>query len=166
MRADSAVNHAGSDLTLAEHTFSSMVASVPVSFVACPTELIKCRLQHQGTYASALQRVQAWEAGGKKGPAPTLYRGPVDVLKQVYKNEAGVKGLSNGLGATLIREIPGNALMFGTCAFHFACCCVLTATLRPCLAKSMTLPSTDACAMRVAATTRCQVKVRAAFSCG
>jgi solute carrier family 25 (mitochondrial carnitine/acylcarnitine transporter), member 20/29 len=89
-----------------------MCAGAVVSLVASPTEMIKCRLQHQGTYASALQKYKAWEAGGKTGWAPTLYKGPIDVLKSVYKNEAGFRGLTNGLGSTLAREIPGNGIMF------------------------------------------------------
>ena len=105
--------HAGSPLGTSEHVFSSMCAGAVVSFVASPTELIKCRLQHQGTYASAILKHKEWEQAGKKGPAPTLYRGPIDVLRTVYTREAGLRGLSNGLGATLVREIPGNGIMFG-----------------------------------------------------
>jgi hypothetical protein len=83
-----------------------------VSFVASPTELIKCRLQHQGSYASALERTRQWQATGMKGPAPTLYKGPADVLGSIWKIEGGVRGLATGLGSTLVREVPGNGLMF------------------------------------------------------
>lgn len=47
------------------------------------------------------------------GEAAVKYGGPVDVAKQVLRSEGGVGGLFKGLGPTLAREVPGNALMFG-----------------------------------------------------
>lgn len=41
------------------------------------------------------------------------YKGPMDVVKHVMRNEGGVVGLYKGMGATLLREVPGNAAMFG-----------------------------------------------------
>lgn len=39
------------------------------------------------------------------------YRNPIHCLKLTVKEE-GVRGLTRGLGATLAREVPGNALFF------------------------------------------------------
>lgn len=40
------------------------------------------------------------------------YGGPIDVAKHVVR-EAGTRGLFKGLVPTLLREVPGNAAMFG-----------------------------------------------------
>ncbi|KAM0934147.1 putative mitochondrial carrier domain superfamily [Dioscorea sansibarensis] len=77
-------------------------AGVAVSFLACPTELIKCRLQAQSALAES-----ASSSGAVK------YGGPMDVAKHVLKAEGGLRGLFKGLVPTLAREVPGNAVMFG-----------------------------------------------------
>ena len=41
------------------------------------------------------------------------YTGPMDVARQVIKSEGGVLGLFKGLTPTLLREVPGNACLFG-----------------------------------------------------
>ena len=43
----------------------------------------------------------------------TVCRGPIDVLRTIYLHERGFRGLSTGMSATMLREIPGNACMFG-----------------------------------------------------
>ncbi|XP_077236912.1 mitochondrial carnitine/acylcarnitine carrier-like protein [Tasmannia lanceolata] len=77
-------------------------AGVAVSFLACPTELIKCRLQAQSALA---------DSGPSAGAVK--YGGPIDVVKHVLKSEGGVRGLFKGMVPTLAREVPGNALVFG-----------------------------------------------------
>ncbi|KAF2305235.1 hypothetical protein GH714_003255 [Hevea brasiliensis] len=77
-------------------------AGVAVSLLACPTELIKCRLQAQ----SAL-------AGSGPEAVAVKYGGPMDVARHVIKSEGGMRGLFKGLVPTLGREVPGNAIMFG-----------------------------------------------------
>lgn len=67
-------------------------AGFAVSWVACPTELVKCRLQSQG------------KGGG--------YSGPVDCARSVVQAR-GVGGLYKGLGATFAREMPANGIYFG-----------------------------------------------------
>jgi hypothetical protein len=89
-----------------------MCAGAVVSFLAAPTELVKCRLQHQGSYESASVRWRAWNECGRQGQPPTLYRGPWDAITRIYSHEGGLKACFNGLGATLLREVPGNGLMF------------------------------------------------------
>ena len=41
-------------------------------------------------------------------------KGPIEVGLAVIKGEGGVLGLYKGTVSTLIREVPGNAAMFGT----------------------------------------------------
>jgi solute carrier family 25 (mitochondrial carnitine/acylcarnitine transporter), member 20/29 len=77
-------------LSMAELGACGVGAGFAVSWVACPTELVKCRLQSGGAYA-----------------------GPLDCAKQVY-GARGVQGLYKGMAPTLAREMPANALYFGT----------------------------------------------------
>lgn len=79
------------ELSIPEIGLAGMGAGVAVSFVACPTELVKCRLQAQ----------------------PGVFAGAIDCTRQLVLSR-GVGGLFTGMGATLTREIPGNAFMFMT----------------------------------------------------
>lgn len=45
--------------------------------------------------------------------APAAYSGPMDVARRVIQSEGGVLGLFRGLTPTFLREVPGNACMFG-----------------------------------------------------
>lgn len=92
----------GAPLTVNQQIIAGGGAGVAVSFLACPTELIKCRLQAQS----------ALSGSGGAGVA-VMYGGPLDVAKQVLKSEGGMRGLFKGLVPTMAREIPGNAAMFG-----------------------------------------------------
>ncbi|KAF5201365.1 Mitochondrial carnitine/acylcarnitine carrier-like protein [Thalictrum thalictroides] len=92
----------GSRLTINQQVVCGAGAGVVVSFLACPTELVKCRLQAQ----SALADLSSSGRGVK-------YSGPMDVAKHVLRSEGGMKGLFKGLVPTLGREVPGNAIMFG-----------------------------------------------------
>lgn len=92
----------GAPLTVNQQIVCGAGAGVAVSFLACPTELIKCRLQAQSALASAGEAAVA-----------VKYGGPMDVAKHVLKSEGGARGLFKGLVPTMGREIPGNALMFG-----------------------------------------------------
>ncbi|KAB2626111.1 mitochondrial carnitine/acylcarnitine carrier-like protein [Pyrus ussuriensis x Pyrus communis] len=92
----------GAPLTVSQQVICGGGAGVAVSFLACPTELIKCRLQAQSALGDA----------GSVGGA-VKYGGPLDVAKRVLRSEGGVRGLFKGLVPTMAREIPGNAAMFG-----------------------------------------------------
>lgn len=81
------------ELSLTELATCGMGAGFAVSWVACPTELVKCRLQSQGPTA--------------------IYSGPIDCARQVVAAR-GFAGLYKGMGATLAREVPANAIYFGT----------------------------------------------------
>lgn len=92
----------GVPLTVNQQIVAGAGAGVAVSFLACPTELIKCRLQAQS----------AMGATGSVAVA-VKYGGPMDVAKRVLRSEGGARGLYKGLVPTLAREVPGNAAMFG-----------------------------------------------------
>ncbi|KAJ6724984.1 MITOCHONDRIAL BASIC AMINO ACIDS TRANSPORTER-RELATED [Salix viminalis] len=68
-----------------------------ISFVLCPTELVKCRLQIQGTDSLV--------------PKFSRYSSPLDCALQTVKNE-GVTGIFRGGSTTLLRESIGNAVFF------------------------------------------------------
>lgn len=91
----------GVPLTVQQQIICGAGAGVAVSFLACPTELIKCRLQAQSALSSS-------------SAASTIkYGGPMDVARHVLRSEGGLGGLFKGLVPTLAREVPGNAVMFG-----------------------------------------------------
>jgi solute carrier family 25 (mitochondrial carnitine/acylcarnitine transporter), member 20/29 len=122
----------GAPLTVKQQVVAGAGAGVAVSFLACPTELIKCRsathfknddsagLCHYHFSASKKLlppfccRLQAQsslaEAASASGVA--VPKGPIDVAKHVVR-DAGAIGLFKGLVPTLGREIVGNAVMFG-----------------------------------------------------
>lgn len=91
----------GAPLSVNQQIVCGAGAGVAVSFLACPTELIKCRLQAQSALA------------GAASSTAVKYGGPMDVAKHVLKSEGGMRGLFKGLVPTLAREVPGNAAMFG-----------------------------------------------------
>lgn len=91
----------GAHLTVNQQVVCGAGAGVAVSFLACPAELIKCRLQAQSALAPA-----------GPGAVAIKYGGPMDVARHVIQS-AGLKGLFKGLVPTLAREVPGNAAMFG-----------------------------------------------------
>eukprot|EP01025_Chloroclados_australasicus_P015621 TRINITY_DN17529_c0_g2_i1.p2 TRINITY_DN17529_c0_g2~~TRINITY_DN17529_c0_g2_i1.p2 ORF type:complete len:309 (-),score=29.48 TRINITY_DN17529_c0_g2_i1:479-1405(-) len=100
----------GSPLNVYDQLIAGMGAGVAVSFVATPTELLKCRLQSQGSVEQARARLKQ---AGVNASSAVIYRGPLDVAKYIVKNEGGVLGLFKGLGTTMLREVPGNAFYFG-----------------------------------------------------
>lgn len=91
----------GAQLSPYQQVVCGAGAGVAVSFLACPTELIKCRLQAQSALESS-------------GPITMAvkYGGPMDVARHVFQS-AGMRGLFKGLVPTLAREVPGNAVTFG-----------------------------------------------------
>ena len=71
----------------AEIAVSGALGGFLLSGVVSPTDLIKCRVQ-DGQYS-----------------------GPREAILHIYKTD-GLKGFARGLNATMLREIPGNALFF------------------------------------------------------
>ncbi|KAI7729567.1 hypothetical protein M8C21_033946 [Ambrosia artemisiifolia] len=78
---------------------SAAFAGSIISFVLCPSELVKCRMQIQGTDSVV--------------PAYRKYSGPLNCAIETVKTE-GVKGLFRGGVATFSRESIGNAVFFST----------------------------------------------------
>ncbi|KAI3868337.1 hypothetical protein MKX03_000248 [Papaver bracteatum] len=68
-----------------------------ISFILCPSELVKCRMQVQGT-DSLISRNDR-------------YSSTLDCISKTYKNE-GVKGIFRGGSATFLRESVGNSVFF------------------------------------------------------
>jgi len=86
-------------LSLGELAFAGFFSAVPTTLVAGPAERVKVLLQLQGQ-------------SGSTGPK---YNGPVDVVRQLYK-EGGLKSVFRGTTATLARDGPGSAAYF--CAYE------------------------------------------------
>lgn len=78
---------------------SAAFAGSIISFVLCPSEFVKCRMQIQGTDSVV--------------PTYRKYSGPLNCAIETVKTE-GVKGLFRGGVATLVRESIGNAVFFST----------------------------------------------------
>lgn len=70
-----------------------------ISFVLCPSELVKCRMQIQGTDSLVLKS--------------SRYNGPLDCALKTIKTD-GVTGIFRGGLATFLREAVGNAVFFVT----------------------------------------------------
>ncbi|XP_077243702.1 mitochondrial substrate carrier family protein isoform X2 [Tasmannia lanceolata] len=70
-----------------------------ISFVLCPAELVKCRMQVQGS-DSVITKYKK-------------YSGPLDCALKTIQSE-GIKGIFRGGTATLLRESIGNAVFFST----------------------------------------------------
>ncbi|KAJ8643866.1 hypothetical protein MRB53_005614 [Persea americana] len=73
-----------------------------ISFVLCPSELVKCRMQLQGT-DTAITKYER-------------YVGPLDCALKTLKS-GGIKGIFRGGFTTLLRESIGNAVFFSTYEF-------------------------------------------------
>ncbi|XP_019071710.1 mitochondrial arginine transporter BAC1-like isoform X2 [Solanum lycopersicum] len=70
-----------------------------ISFILCPSELVKCRMQVQGA-DSVL-------------PSSSRYGGPLECALKTVKCE-GITGIFRGGFTTLLRESFGNAVFFST----------------------------------------------------
>lgn len=101
----------GSPLTVSDQALAGAGAGAAAALVAAPTELLKCRLQAQGEVGVVLQRLAA---AGIDPKTVKIYHGPLDVVNHVVMHEGGISGLFRGTAPTLLREVPGNVIMFGT----------------------------------------------------
>jgi len=77
------------ELTVIEHASAGALTGVTASFLLCPLELTKCRLQ-------------ALQVGC-----------PMMVSRQILREE-GIRGLYRGLTGIWIKEIPGSFIYFGS----------------------------------------------------
>ncbi|XP_028074803.1 mitochondrial arginine transporter BAC1 isoform X2 [Camellia sinensis] len=78
---------------------SAAIGGGIISFVLCPSELVKCRMQVLGTDSLV--------------PKSSRYNGPLDCALKTFKTE-GVTGIFRGGFTTLLRESIGNAVFFST----------------------------------------------------
>lgn len=96
--------HAGTPFTPADQFIAGSGAGAAAAFLACPTELVKCRLQAQSQAAPA----------DSSQPPKRRWAGPIDLGRHVLRHEGGLRGIYKGMVPTLCREVPGSAVMFGT----------------------------------------------------
>uniref|UniRef100_A9U4Q7 Predicted protein n=1 Tax=Physcomitrium patens TaxID=3218 RepID=A9U4Q7_PHYPA len=92
-------------LTIPQQMVAGAGAGFAVSFVACPTELVKCRLQAQSNSTPSLI------TPGEEDKVP--YGGCLDVAKHIFR-QGGILGFYKGLTPTFLREVFGNAAYFGS----------------------------------------------------
>lgn len=85
--ATSATKKKSATARTAEVAVSGALGGLLLSGVVAPTDLIKCRVQ-DGQYS-----------------------GPREAMYKIYRSD-GLAGFTRGLNATMLREIPGNALFF------------------------------------------------------
>ncbi|GAA0147900.1 transporter [Lithospermum erythrorhizon] len=78
---------------------SGAFSGATISFVLCPTELVKCRMQVQGSESLDTKHI--------------TYKGPLDCALRTVKAE-GISGIFRGGVATLLRESIGNSAFFCT----------------------------------------------------
>ncbi|CAA0817876.1 Mitochondrial arginine transporter BAC1 [Striga hermonthica] len=76
---------------------SGAFAGALISFILCPSELVKCRMQVQGSFIHS----------------SSTYNSPIDCALKTLKSE-GLTGLFRGGSATFLRESLGNAVFFST----------------------------------------------------
>lgn len=81
------------------HASAGAMAGILSSFVLCPLELLKCRLQ-------ALQQTAV--PGGA-----TVRASPYSIAKTVLRTE-GVRGLYRGLPGIWAKDVPGSFIYFGS----------------------------------------------------
>ncbi|XP_062089350.1 mitochondrial arginine transporter BAC2 [Humulus lupulus] len=70
------------------------------SLMLAPVELVKIRLQLQGTGQAKTKKVQP-------------YKGPVSVVKSIMKRE-GLRGMYRGFTITVLRDAPAHGVYFST----------------------------------------------------
>jgi hypothetical protein len=95
---DGTTDYNDNDMSLLQLSFAGAGAGFGAAFVLTPFELVKCRLQVQNSLSSGFR----------------AYSGPIDVIVQTVKTEGIIKGLYRGHLSTLLREIPGNFVWYGT----------------------------------------------------
>ncbi|CAK9293274.1 unnamed protein product [Gordionus sp. m RMFG-2023] len=109
-------------LTPLGNASAGAMAAIFSTFVLCPTELIKCRIQaYQENNPTALSN-DALTKHKSINISPNalntirkteLKVGPWYITKQIYLNEGGLPAFFKGLGPTFGREVPGYFCFFG-----------------------------------------------------
>ncbi|XP_042865063.1 mitochondrial carnitine/acylcarnitine carrier protein-like isoform X2 [Penaeus japonicus] len=83
-------------LTAVQLFNAGMLSGVFTTAIMTPGERIKCLLQVQAA-----------------GTGPQVYKGPLDVVKVLYK-EGGIRSIYKGTCATLLRDVPASGMYFMT----------------------------------------------------
>jgi hypothetical protein len=86
------------DMSLLQLSLAGAGAGFGAAFILTPVELVKCRMQVQNSLSSGFR----------------AYSGPIDVVVRTVREEGVVRGLYRGHASTLLREIPGNFVWYGT----------------------------------------------------
>jgi solute carrier family 25 carnitine/acylcarnitine transporter 20/29 len=98
----------GAGLTATQHFWSGCFAGFAVSFISCPMEFLKIRLQ-------LLSQVPLLAASKLREPSRTVAKDTrhplVKLMVREYKSR-GVLGFYQGFGVTLVREVPGYGIYF------------------------------------------------------
>lgn len=112
--------HSGDEarITAAEQALIGGAAGVLSSTGICPAEVVKCRMQYQGSNTAA--GATAASAANAASPPPRLYRSTAHALASIVRTE-GPRALFSGLPALWARDIPFNAVFLGSYRLH----CVL-----------------------------------------
>ncbi|XP_049844945.1 congested-like trachea protein [Schistocerca gregaria] len=84
------------ELNMTQLFVAGAFSGIFTTSIMAPGERIKCLLQVQ-----------------QGGTAPMKYKGPVDVVKQLYK-EGGIRSIYKGTVATLLRDVPASGMYFMT----------------------------------------------------
>lgn len=113
--------HSGDEarITAAEQAVIGGAAGVLSSTAICPAEVVKCRMQYQGS-AIAAGAMAAGAAAAAASAPPRLYRSTAHALASIVRTE-GPRALFSGLPALWARDIPFNAVFLGSYRLH----CVL-----------------------------------------
>ena len=82
-----------SDLSVRDYALSGVFAGLCNSFVISPVELIRIKLQVQGNSSN-------------------IYSGTFDCYRKIL-SQYGIRGIYQGMSATLFREMPAYAVYFG-----------------------------------------------------
>jgi solute carrier family 25 carnitine/acylcarnitine transporter 20/29 len=80
--------------SLVDICVASAFSAIPTSLITAPSERLKCLLQIDAN---------------KVGKGKAKYAGLFDCTRQIYR-EGGIISIYKGLGATLLRDIPGSII--------------------------------------------------------
>ncbi|KAF9318477.1 hypothetical protein BGZ91_005158, partial [Linnemannia elongata] len=93
---DIQMKNPGDDPTLMQIYLAGTGSGIVNSFISCPMELSKIRLQNQDQAAGVVK-------SGSSGLGTTFYKGPMDCFKQTYR-QGGLRACYRGLWSTILRE--------------------------------------------------------------
>lgn len=103
------------ELSVKQICMAGAFSGIPLAAVVGPSERIKCLMQ-----------VDECRNGKRR------FSGFSDCLRQVYR-EGGLRSVCRGMGATCMRDVPGNAAYFGTYELLRRELCRMEGTIAPTL---------------------------------